>query len=203
MQQHPDRPENHMTATENPMTATITQIPETQDVASPVLAFRETTVLIVDDHPAVQLGLRLLIEDEPDFELSAVTSSSESAMSIAEREPVDVVVADYHLRSRNGLWLCGQLKRLPDPPRVLIYSAYADGLLAAGCVAAEADGLVSKGGVGSWTDWRDRSENEGSLNDSMSPTRAAALSREPRADARDERQICAGAQSAAVSVPPG
>jgi DNA-binding NarL/FixJ family response regulator len=130
------------------MTATITQTPETHDISSPVLAFRETKVLIVDDHPAVQLGLRLLIDDEPDFELSAVTSTAESAMSIAEREPVDVVVADYHLGSRNGLWLCRQLKRLPDPPRVLIYSAYADGLLAAACVVAEADGLVSKGGVG-------------------------------------------------------
>ncbi|MHB8659337.1 MAG: response regulator [Solirubrobacteraceae bacterium] len=130
------------------MSATITQIPETQDAGSLVLDFRETRVLIVDDHPAIQLGLRLLIEDEPDFVLTAVTSTAESAMSIAEREPVDVVVADHHLQSRSGLWLCRQLKRLPGPPRVVIYSAYADGLLAAACVVAEADGLVSKGGVG-------------------------------------------------------
>lgn len=130
------------------MTATIPQIPEMHETSGQVFTFRETKVLIVDDHPAIQLGLRLLIEDEPDFNLTAVASNAESAMSIAEREPVDVVVADYHLRSRNGLWLCRRLKRLHDPPRVVIYSAYADSLLAAACVVAGADGLVSKGGVG-------------------------------------------------------
>jgi DNA-binding NarL/FixJ family response regulator len=139
---------NTATTKENPMTATLTNSNPTQATSSPLHTFRETKVLVVDDHPAVQLGIRRLIEDEPDFVLVAVTSTAESAMSIAERDPVDVVVADYHLRSRNGLWLCRQLKRLPDPPRVVMYSAYADGVLAAACVVAGADGLVSKGGVG-------------------------------------------------------
>ncbi len=40
------------------------------------------------------------------------------------------------------------LKRLERAPRVVIYSAYCDGPLAAACVVAGADGLVSKGGVG-------------------------------------------------------
>ena len=40
------------------------------------------------------------------------------------------------------------LKRLDPAPRVVVYSAYCDGPLAAACVVAEADGLVSKGGVG-------------------------------------------------------
>ena len=33
-------------------------------------------------------------------------------------------------------------------PRVVVYSAYCDGPLAAACVVAEADGLVSKAAVG-------------------------------------------------------
>jgi DNA-binding NarL/FixJ family response regulator len=110
--------------------------------------FAEIRVLVVDDHPAVALGLRKLLEDQPDFVLAGVTGTAEAAISIAEREPIDVVVADYHLGSRNGLWLSRKLKRLPDSPRVLIYSAFADGLLAAACVAAEADALVSKRRVG-------------------------------------------------------
>lgn len=130
------------------MTATLTKSNPTMAANSPVGTFQKTRVLVVDDHPAVQLGIRRLIEDEPDFMLAAVTSTAESARSIAEQDPVDVVVADYHLRSRNGLWLCRQLNQLPDPPRVVMYSAYADGALAAACVVAGADGLVSKGGVG-------------------------------------------------------
>ena len=111
-------------------------------------SFGAISVLVVDDHPAVRMGLRRLLEDQSDFVLAGVTGTAEAAISIAEREPIDVVVADYHLESRNGLWLSRKLKRLPTPPRVLIYSAYADSLLAASCVVAEADALVSKGGVG-------------------------------------------------------
>lgn len=70
-------------------------------------------------------------------------------MSVAEREPIDVAVVDYQLGGRNGLWLCRKLKRLQVPPAVLIYSAYADDVMAAAAVVAEADGLVSKGALGS------------------------------------------------------
>jgi DNA-binding NarL/FixJ family response regulator len=105
-------------------------------------------VLVVDDHPAVRMGLRELFEDQPDFVVVAAVDSADAAMALAEREPVDVAVVDYQLGSRNGLWLSRKLKRLPRPPRVVIYSAYCDGPLAATSVVAEADGLVSKGGVG-------------------------------------------------------
>ena len=60
-----------------------------------------------------------------------------------------MAVVDYQLGGRNGLWVSRKLKRLPEPPGVLIYSAYADGVLAAAAVIAEADGIVSKGGLGS------------------------------------------------------
>ena len=105
-------------------------------------------VLVVDDHPAVRMGLRELFEDQPDFVVVAAVDSADAAMALAEREPIDVAVVDYQLGSRNGLWLSRKLKRLRQPPRVVIYSAYCDGPLAATSVVAEADGLVSKGGVG-------------------------------------------------------
>jgi DNA-binding NarL/FixJ family response regulator len=108
-----------------------------------------TRLLVVDDHAAVRAGLRELLDDEGGFEVVAAVSSAEEAMSIAEREPIDVAVVDYQLGSRNGLWLSRKLKRLPEPPAVLIYSAYADGILAAATVVAEADGIVNKGGLGS------------------------------------------------------
>jgi len=111
-------------------------------------AFSRIRVLVVDDHPAVRLGLRKLLEDQPDLVLIAIVDTAEAAISIAEREPVDVAVVDYQLGSRDGLWVSRKLKRLPEPPRVVLYSAYADGLLAAASVVAEADALVSKGGAG-------------------------------------------------------
>ncbi len=60
-----------------------------------------------------------------------------------------MAVVDYQLGGHTGLWATRKLKRLPQPPAVLIYSAYTDGVLAAAAVVAEADGIVSKGGLGS------------------------------------------------------
>ena len=106
-------------------------------------------VLVVDDHPAVRLGLSQLLDDQPDIVVVEVASSAEEALSLAEQDPIDVAVVDYQLGSRSGLWLTRMLKRLEPAPRVVMYSAYCDGPLAAACVVAGADGLVSKGGVGS------------------------------------------------------
>jgi DNA-binding NarL/FixJ family response regulator len=110
---------------------------------------QRTRLLVVDDHAAVRAGLRGLLDEQRDFEVVAAVASAEEAMSVAEREPIDVAVVDYQLGSRSGLWLSRKLKRLPEPPAVLIYSAYADGILAAAAVVAEADGIVNKGGLGS------------------------------------------------------
>lgn len=106
-------------------------------------------LLVVDDHPAVRAGLRELLEDQPDFEVVATVGTAEEALAVAEHEPIDTAVVDYQLGGRNGLWVSRKLKRLPEPPAVLIYSAYADGVLAAAAVVAEADGIVSKGELGS------------------------------------------------------
>jgi DNA-binding NarL/FixJ family response regulator len=104
-------------------------------------------VLIVDDHPAVRTGVVQLLAEQPDLAVVDAVESAEAAITLAEREPLDVVVADYQLGGRSGLWLSRKVKRLVPAPRVVVYSAYCDGPLAAACVVAEADGLVSKAGV--------------------------------------------------------
>jgi DNA-binding NarL/FixJ family response regulator len=105
--------------------------------------------LVVDDHPAVRMGLQRLLEEQPDFAVLEAVASAEAAVSFAEATPIDVAVVDYQLGGRNGLWASRKLKRLREPPRVVIYSAYSDSVLAAACVVAEADGLLSKARVGS------------------------------------------------------
>jgi DNA-binding NarL/FixJ family response regulator len=103
---------------------------------------------VVDDHPAVRLGLLQLLDDQPDFAVVDAACTAEQARSLAEHEPIDVAVVDYQLGGRSGLWLTRALKRLEPAPSVVMYSAYCDGPLAAACVVAGAHGLVSKGGAG-------------------------------------------------------
>jgi DNA-binding NarL/FixJ family response regulator len=105
-------------------------------------------VLLVDDHPAVRLGVRTLIDDQPDMRVAAEASSARDAIAQLE-EPIDVAVVDYHLREgADGLWLTTRLKGIYRPPRVLIYSAFADGALAVTATIAGADGLLGKHELG-------------------------------------------------------
>jgi len=105
-------------------------------------------VLVVDDHAAVRVGLGGLLEDHADMEVVATAASAREALADAARAAPDVAVVDYHLDDSDGLTLCRAINRLPRPPRVLLYSAYADGSLAAAAVVAGADAVVSKGTLG-------------------------------------------------------
>jgi DNA-binding NarL/FixJ family response regulator len=131
--------------------STVLERPTREPTAgTPATASKEQLrLLVVDDHPAVRRGVRGLLEEQLDFCVVATVASAEEALAIARRVSIDVAVVDYQLEARSGLWLSRKLKRLADPPRVVIYSAYSDVLLAAAAVAAQADALVSKGGLGS------------------------------------------------------
>jgi DNA-binding NarL/FixJ family response regulator len=120
-------------------------VPRPESAPSPAPRMR---LLVVDDHPAMRAGLRDLLADEADFDVVAIAAAAEDALVVAAREPIDVAVVDYQLGGRNGLWLSRKLKRLRQPPAVLIYSAYTDGVLAAAAVVAEADAIVSKATLG-------------------------------------------------------
>jgi DNA-binding NarL/FixJ family response regulator len=132
------------------MTASVQQpVSRRNDTANRETAQTPIRCLVVDDHPAILAGLRGLLASEPDFEVVHALDSAESAADVAEQVPLDVAIVDYHLPGHSGLWLSRKLKRLPEPPAVLIYSAFSDYTLAAACVVAEADGLLSKSALGS------------------------------------------------------
>ncbi|MDQ3721233.1 MAG: response regulator transcription factor [Actinomycetota bacterium] len=104
-------------------------------------------VLLVDDHQAVRQGLHAMLEVEPGLEPAASAAGSREALALAADVGPDVVLLDYHLPDEDGLSLCLRLKASEAPPRVLIYSAFADDMLGLLAAVAGADGLVSKGAL--------------------------------------------------------
>lgn len=120
-----------------------------QSTAAAAHSLEVIRCLIVDDHPAIRVGLRELLSVEADLEVAAACASAEEALAFAEDaahsgRPLDVAIVDYQLGGHSGLWLSRRLRALPDPPRVLVYSAFSDHLLAAAAVVAEASAVVSK-----------------------------------------------------------
>jgi DNA-binding NarL/FixJ family response regulator len=81
------------------------------------------------------------------YVVAEARSANEALARLAR--PIDVAIVDYHLGAgRDGLWLIARLKRLPFPPRILIYSAFADAPLAVMALIAGADGLLAKDELG-------------------------------------------------------
>ncbi len=103
-------------------------------------------IAVVDDHPALRAGLRTVLEAEPGFVFVGESAGDEASVwPLLRRSAPDVVLLDYHLPQADGLQLCHRIKREPEPPRVVVYSAYANPALAAAARLASADAVVDKG----------------------------------------------------------
>jgi DNA-binding NarL/FixJ family response regulator len=101
-------------------------------------------LVLVDDHPAVRAGLRGLLEDEPDLRVVATAATArEGFEAIADLQP-GVALLDHHLPDDDGLSLCLRTRALAAPPRVVVYSAFADDGMAVRATIAGACAVVPK-----------------------------------------------------------
>lgn len=113
-----------------------------EDARAPV------SVLVVDDHPAVRVGVESVLGAEADLTVLASVATAREAFTEVEHGHPRVAVVDYHLGDRDGLTVTRRLKMLDPSVRVLVYSAYADATLTVAAIVAGADGIVHKGGDG-------------------------------------------------------
>jgi DNA-binding NarL/FixJ family response regulator len=101
-------------------------------------------IALLDDHPAVLVGLQRLLAPAADLEvLAAAADAVTLAHELDGRRP-DVLIVDYDPGRGDALALCRRVKARPDTPFVLIYTAYSSPALAVAARAAQADGLVDK-----------------------------------------------------------
>jgi DNA-binding NarL/FixJ family response regulator len=101
-------------------------------------------LLIVDDHEVVRLGLRLLLQNRPEFELVGEAESGAQALSLVERLRPDLVVLDVRLPDRDGVEVCREITARFPETRVLILTAYPDEEFIVRAIEAGASGYVLK-----------------------------------------------------------
>jgi DNA-binding NarL/FixJ family response regulator len=101
-------------------------------------------VVFLDDHPVVRAGVQVMLASESDVQLVGFAADEHALWALLQRAHPSVIVLDLHHPGRDGLALSLQLKRQPDPPAVLLYSAQASDALAVAAAVAGADAIVSK-----------------------------------------------------------
>jgi DNA-binding NarL/FixJ family response regulator len=102
------------------------------------------TLLIVDDHPILCLGLTALIESEPDLAVQAAVGARAAALEAIRKRQPDLVIIDLALGDEDGLDLVKDIKARYAKLPTLVLSMHDEALYAERALSAGAVGYVAK-----------------------------------------------------------
>jgi two-component system response regulator DevR len=111
-------------------------------------AVETVQLVVIEDHPAVAAGVQRLFEAEPDLEVAGVAVGCGEGVPLAEKLRPDVAIVDIHLGDGNGIRLAQELLDRRLARSVVIYTAFADDLVAVAALVAGASAIVSKEQLG-------------------------------------------------------
>jgi DNA-binding NarL/FixJ family response regulator len=112
------------------------------------IAVETFQLVVVEDHPAVAAGVERLLGAEPDLEVAGVAVGCGEGIPLAEKLRPDVAIVDMHLKDGNGIRLTQEMIDRKLARSVVIYTAFADDLVALAALVAGASAAVSKGRSG-------------------------------------------------------
>jgi two-component system, NtrC family, response regulator AtoC len=81
----------------------------------------QSTILIIDDEKHTRDGLRRLLENQYDVYVGADITG---ALSVLEREQIDLLLTDLRLGNEDGMQLIERALKMPQPPICIMMTAY-------------------------------------------------------------------------------
>jgi DNA-binding NarL/FixJ family response regulator len=102
------------------------------------------SVLIVDDHPVVRGGLRVLLEVADGIEVAGEAGDGATALALAADCHPDVILLDLKLPGLDGIAVLNELKARASAARVLVLTSATEPASAHQAVRAGAAGLLYK-----------------------------------------------------------
>lgn len=100
-------------------------------------------LLVIDDHAIVRGGVRRLLAPEADI-VCLEAESSEAAIALIAREPVDIALLDLNLPGLGGPEAIRALHGAQPALRILVFSTHAEPIYVGKSLEAGARGYVSK-----------------------------------------------------------
>ena len=105
-------------------------------------------ILVADDHEVVRQGLRVMLENQPGWEVCGEALTGIQAVEKAKTLRPDVVVLDFGMPELNGLEAARQIHQALPQTEVLILTMYESKRLAREFLAAGARAFVLKADAG-------------------------------------------------------
>lgn len=84
------------------------------------------SLLIIEDHLLMLEGIRSLMQEQPEIELTGSYSLGMEALAFLEQNSVDVILLDINLPDINGIELCRRIRKLDKTVKILALSAFSD-----------------------------------------------------------------------------
>lgn len=101
-------------------------------------------IVIVDDHPMMQKGLAMTLDNEPGFKVVAQFERAEEVIQKYEKLSPDLMVVDVSLPGMSGLELVKHLVARDPNVKILVVSRHDETLYAERVIRAGAKGYVMK-----------------------------------------------------------
>lgn len=105
---------------------------------------RPVKLLLVDDHPIVRSGLRMLFLSEPGMTIVGEASSGQEAIEAVQRLHPDVVIMDVSMPGMNGIEATRRIKAAHPETAVLALTMYEDEQYFFEMLNAGASGYIPK-----------------------------------------------------------
>jgi DNA-binding NarL/FixJ family response regulator len=101
-------------------------------------------IVLVDDHEVVRLGLKSLLEHNPQFEVVGEAGTAKEALEQVGFLRPDVVLMDIRLPGASGIEACEEITRNFPDTRVIMLTSYAEDEMLFSAIRAGASGYVLK-----------------------------------------------------------
>jgi DNA-binding NarL/FixJ family response regulator len=101
-------------------------------------------ILLADDHAVVRVGLRMVLDAEPDLEVVAEAGDGPEALAIAADGELDLAILDVSMPGASGLAVAAELAEAHPDLRIVLLSMYAHPSFLYAALRAGASGYVLK-----------------------------------------------------------
>lgn len=105
---------------------------------------KKTSILLVDDHAVVRMGLSAIINLQADLKVCGEAENGETAVRLATELKPDVVVMDFSLPGMDGAEATAAVLKVSPSSKVLILTSFGTSADLARAMAAGAVGAVTK-----------------------------------------------------------
>lgn len=101
-------------------------------------------LFFVDDHQMLIDGMKALLKNEKQFELSGESNSSVKALELIRQKQPDILVTDINMPEMNGIELTRKIKELYPDIKVLALSMYGEKSMISEMLDAGVSGYILK-----------------------------------------------------------